>query len=100
MCFSLKVVSHDGWSCIDCPTGKVYNSVTKKCVSCTGTLQTDIDTSQAGELLSRKTCLVCKDATEPSSPSLGVCRRCHSEVLKVTSGASCACPTSSGLYEI
>ena len=91
-----QVVSHDGWNCIDCPAGKAYDSVNKKCASCTGTLETDIDRSQVGKLMSNKMCLTCRDTTEPFS-SVGVCRRCHSQVLKVTSGASCACPTSSGM---
>ena len=96
--FLLQVVSHDGWNCIDCPEGKIYNSANKKCAPCTGTLQTDIDTSQAGEQLTQKKCLTCKDKTEPSISSDGVCKRCHSQVLKVTSGASCACSTSPGIY--
>ena len=73
MCTGQKVVSNDGWNCIECPQPNDYVQSTKTCKPCNGLLGVGIDRSNKGELLTKRICLNCLGDTSPGAEQR-VCR--------------------------
>jgi len=69
MCTPPKVVSDDGWHCIECPLPSDYLSSTKTCSPCKGPLEVGIDRSNKGTIQAKRFCLQCSGDTSPGALS-------------------------------
>lgn len=96
-CGSDEVTSQDKWSCVRCPLGS-----SGSCEACNAsTAIFDKETNGMPFPDNRRRCTFCRNGTQPDIDR-GSCKRCHSNVIRVTSshsgGMSCKCPATDSSF--